>query len=96
MQNICARLLPVGFGAGILRGMDERGMVPTDQLEFDVLHFRAINGRNTKRQAIAMSLRVPSPVLGTSPAGCPISAPFGYEHEDWNRQSGIRVGRESP
>jgi hypothetical protein len=31
MQNICANVLPVGFGAGILRGMDERGMVPTDQ-----------------------------------------------------------------
>ena len=43
-----------------------------------------------------MSLRVLSPVLGTSPAGCPISAPFGYEHQDWNMQSGIRVRGESP
>jgi hypothetical protein len=61
-----------------------------------VKQLRVITGRTDKRQAKAMSLRVLSPVLGTSSAGCPISAPFGYEHNDWNGQSGIRVGGESP
>lgn len=55
-------------------------------------HLRVTIGRTSKRQAIAMSLRALSSVLGTSPAGCPISAPFGYEHNDWNRQASIPDG----
>lgn len=55
--------------------------------EYDVRHLRVTTGRTHKRQAIAMSLRALSSVLGTSPAACPISAPFGYEQNDWNRQA---------
>lgn len=55
--------------------------------EFKVQHLRVITGREHKGQAIALSLRALSSVLGTSPAACPIGASFGYAQNNWNRQT---------
>ena len=52
---------------------------------------RVTNGRTGKRQASAMAATLSS-VLGMLPACHPISAPFGYERNDWNEHSSIRVG----
>lgn len=59
---------------------------PLNDKEFDVQYLRAITGGKTKRQALAMSLRGLSFVVGTSPA-CLASAPFGNEPHDWNEQA---------
>ena len=86
MQSICRSLLKRVIVFGILHVIESEGRFlsrPFNQ-EFDVRHLRVITDRTGKRQAIAMSLRVLSCVLGTSPAGCPVSASFGYEHNDWN------------
>lgn len=50
-------------------------------------HIRVISGRTAKPQALALTVRALSSVLGTSPAACPVSAPFGYEQHDWNMQA---------
>jgi hypothetical protein len=60
---------------------------PPIHKEFDVQHIRVTSDRKAKRQALAMSLRALSSVLGTSPAACFVSAPFGYEQHDWNKQA---------
>lgn len=86
MQSICRSLLKRVIVFGILHVIEseERFLSRPFNQEFDVRHLRVITDRTGKRQAIAMSLRVLSCVLGTSPAGCPVSASFGYEHNDWN------------
>ena len=98
MQTICTLFLKRVIDFGILCVIEWRGRFLPQQInqEFDVHHLRVTIGRTSKRQAIAVSLRALSSVLGTSPAGCPIRAPFGYEHNDWNTQTNIRVGGASP
>jgi hypothetical protein len=86
-QNICVDVLQSLFYAGILRPIDEQGTCPPIHKEFDVQRIRVISGSKAKRQALAMSLRALSLVLGTSAAACPVSAPFDSELHDWNTQA---------
>jgi len=98
MQNICRISLSGEIDLDRLPVIKWREQVPPQQLflECDVKQQRVTHGSTSKRQANALSLRALSFVLGTSPAGYPIVAPFGYEHKDWNKQASIRVGGEHP
>jgi hypothetical protein len=75
--------LALAYCAALMNG----AWCPAIQKEFDVQHIRVTSDRKAKRQALAMSLRGLSSVLGTSPAVCLVSAPFSNEQHDWNKQA---------